>query len=162
MIVRIRAGTPDDAETLAALRWEFRAGRTPPTEDRQAFLHRCAAWMRSELRTGASWRAWVAEAEEGIVGQAWVHTIQKVPNPVDDPERHAYFSNLYVQPAARGGVGARLLGAAIDWCEAAGVDTILLWPTPRSRPLYLRHGFTDRVEFLALKLSRAPSRAPGE
>ena len=60
-------------------------------------------------------------------------------------------SNLYVKPAARGGVGTRLLETAIDWASAAGVDSMVLWPTPRSRTLYARHGFTDRVDFLELK-----------
>jgi GNAT superfamily N-acetyltransferase len=154
MTATIRSARPDDAAALAELRWEFRAGRTAPTEDRQAFLDRCAAWMREELAAGG-WRAWVAEADGGIVGQCWLHVIRRLPNPNGASERHAYFSNLYVTPAARGGVGTRLVSAAIDWCDAAGVDTMILWPTPRSRPLYMRHGFSDRVEFLALKLSRS-------
>jgi GNAT superfamily N-acetyltransferase len=64
-------------------------------------------------------------------------------------------SNFYVQPESRGGTGTRLLRAVLDWAAAQGVDTIMLWPTPRSRPLYGRHGFTDRVDLLALKLPRA-------
>jgi len=160
--VAVRPAVPEDAAALAALRWEFRAGRAAPTEDREAFLERCAAWMRTELATCVSWRAWVADSAGEIVGQAWLHTMQKVPNPIGERERHAYFSNLYVKPSARGGVGVRLLRAAIEWCEAAGVDTIVLWPTPRSRPLYVRHGFTDRVDFFALQLPRSTTAADGE
>ena len=64
-----------------------------------------------------------------------------MPNPVDERERHAYLSNLYVQPAARGGIGTRLLEAALDWAGANGVDRVVLWPSERSVTLYRRHGF---------------------
>lgn len=154
MMTRVRSARPDDAQALAELRWEFRAGRSTPIEDRELFLARCAAWMRAQLATRDSWRAWVAELDVRIVGQVWIHEIQKLPNPVGERERHAYLSNLYVAPGARGGVGTRLLGAAIDWCETMAVDSILLQPTPRSRPLYLRHGFSERAGFLELKLPR--------
>jgi len=150
-MISVREAGASDAEALAEMRWSFRAGREAPSEDHDAFVTRCAAWMRSQLSTCEAWRAWVAVDESGIVGHVWLHTIDKVPNPNGDRERHAYLSNLYVKPAARGGVGTRLLEAAMDWASAAGVDSMVLWPTPRSRTLYARHGFTDRVDFLELK-----------
>src|SRR5262249_54759383 len=107
-----------------------------------------------QLTTNDPWRAWVAETDGRIVGQVWVHLIQKIPNPNDERERYAYLSNLFVTPAARGGLGTRLLETAIQWCERALVDSVLLRPTPRSRALYLRNGFTDRFEFLELRLPR--------
>ena len=64
----IRAATPVDARMLAELRWEFRAGRDPAVEARQAFVDRCAAWMASEL-AGTAWRAWVAHHSGRIIGQ---------------------------------------------------------------------------------------------
>ena len=54
-MIEIRAATPADARALAELRWEFRAGKTPPTEAHEAFVARCAAWMSAELERGA-WR----------------------------------------------------------------------------------------------------------
>jgi GNAT superfamily N-acetyltransferase len=150
----VRPAVPDDAPALAELRWEFRAGRGAPLEARDAFVSRCVSWMRRQLATCESWRAWVAEAGDRIVGQVWIHTIPKLPNPTGERERHAYLSNLYVTPDARGGLGAKLLDCAVEWCEAAEVDSILLQPTPLSRALYMRHGFTERVGFLELKLAR--------
>jgi GNAT superfamily N-acetyltransferase len=148
----VRAATPEDAHALAELRWEFRASKGAPTESHDTFVARCAEWMRAQLLTCGVWRAWVAQDDDRIIGQVWIHTIDKLPNPVNERERHAYLSNLYVTPDARGGVGARLLSTAIAWCETIDVDSILLAPTKRSRPLYKRHGFSEQVTFLELKL----------
>ena len=148
----VRMATHADAAALAALRWEFRAGRSTPVEERDAFVSRCAAWMRMQLESGDAWRAWVTETDGRLVGQVWLHLILKVPNPVGERERHGYISNLYVTPDARGGVGTQLLRTAIRWCESMGVDSILLQATPRSRPLYLRSGFSEHADFLQLKL----------
>ncbi|MGE5244445.1 MAG: N-acetyltransferase family protein [Betaproteobacteria bacterium] len=144
----IREAAPADAAALAGLRWEFRSGRTDPTEAREVFVARCTEWMRVRLDRG-EWRAWVAEDAGDVVGNVWVHAIDKIPNPVGERERHAYLSNLYVRPSARGGTGTRLLEAAIAWASAGGVDTLLLWPTDRSRTLYARHGFVLSGDFLA-------------
>ena len=151
----IRPATAGDAAALANLRWEFRATKNPPVESREEFIKRCESWMRAELTTSASWRAWLAEQDEGIVGQVWVHLIQKVPNPAAERERHMYLSNLYVTSDARGGVGTRLLEAALEWATSQNVDRVVLWPTDRSRPLYLRHGFTADVDLLELDINKS-------
>ena len=148
-LAAIRPAGVADAPRLAELRWEFRAGKDTPIEERSAFVERCAAWMSAELTSGA-WRAWVAEKNGGVVGQVWMRMLAKVPNPNGERDRHAYISNLYVIPSARGGVGTRLLEAAIAWASANRVDRIVLWPTPRSRSMYVRHGFTDNGEVLEL------------
>ena len=147
-MIDVREATPADVAALAALRWEFRAGRQPAVENRDAFVERCSAWMRTQLESGFPWRAWVAEDARRIVGHVWLHTIDKVPNPNGEPERHAYLSNLYVTPAARGGAGTRLLETALAWTRTHGVDHVLLWPTERSRTLYARYGFRASGEFL--------------
>jgi len=145
----IRPATPSDAPMLAELRWEFRAGREPAVEDRSAFLARCEAWMAREL-AGRSWRAWVAIDDARIVGQVWMDLIEKVPNPVGERERHAYLSNLYVQPSMRGGLGTELLETAVAWARANAADRIILWPSERSISLYRRHAFTREGEVMEL------------
>jgi GNAT superfamily N-acetyltransferase len=140
-MIDIRPATPDDAPRLAELRWEFRAGRDAAVETRDAFVARCAAWMRRELAPGGSWRAWVAVIDGAIEGQVWLDTLEKVPNPIAERERHAYLSNLYVTPAARGGVGVQLLETALAWAKAGDVDRVVLWPSKKSVSLYERHGF---------------------
>ncbi len=150
----VRAAVAADARALAALRWEFRSGRAPAVEDEQAFLERCTAWMRRELDAGV-WRAWVVEDDGAIVGQVWVRMIEKVPNPVGERDRHAYLSNLYVRPSARGGAGTRLLDAALAWASANGIDRVVLWPTPRSVALYQRYGFTRAGEVMEKRCGEA-------
>jgi GNAT superfamily N-acetyltransferase len=143
----IRRAAADDAEALAALRWEFRAPLGPVNEDSDAFVRRCAEWMRTRLAREA-WRAWVAEAGGRIVGTVWLQLVEKMPNPVAEPELHGYVTNLYVRETARGGVGSRLLAAALEECAAAGVHAAFLWPTEGSRSLYRRFGFTGEGEVM--------------
>lgn len=155
-VTEIRAAVAGDADWLAQLRWDFRVARAPVQEDHDAFLRRCADWMRRELASQAVWRAWVAVAGEAIVGQLWLQTINKMPNPVAERERHAYVSNVYVQPDHRGGAGARLLDAALAWARAEQMDRVILWPSARSVTLYERHGFTHHGDVMELALG--PSR----
>ncbi len=145
-MIEIRPASPDDADALAELRWEFRAPRGEPTESNEAFRARCGGWMREELASGR-WRAWIAVDGTRAVGQAWMYFLPKIPNPMAERERHAYISNVYVTPGARGGIGSKLLNAALEAAKAENVDSVVLWPTDRSRTLYMRHGFvaTDSV-----------------
>jgi len=145
----IRVATSRDAGELARLRYEFRASERSASEPREPFIERCTAWMRERLGE-ASWRCFVAVANGAIVGHVWLHVIDKVPNPGgDEPERHIYLTNLYVQPAARGGVGSALMAAAVEWCRTQEVDTVILWPTERSRTLYGRYGFRPADAIMA-------------
>lgn len=138
----IRMGTPSDAPRLAALRLEFRASIGSPEEDADAFLRRCSAWMESRLAPDSSWRAWLAERDGEIIGTVWIELIEKMPNPIAEPEENGYLTNFYVVPRARGcGVGTALIDAALAWCRERVVHAVILWPTKRSRPLYERHGF---------------------
>ena len=149
-MIEIREASAADAATLAELRWEFRAGRDPAVEDHAAFVARCTAWMAGELTAGR-WRAWVAVVDGGIVGHVWVHPIEKVPNPVGERHRHVYLSNLYVQPAARGGLGTTLLNTALAWARDNGVDRVVLWPSKRSVTLYQRQKFRRGDDVMELR-----------
>jgi GNAT superfamily N-acetyltransferase len=155
-VIDVRPATVGDVEALAALRWEFRAGRAAPAESQASFLARCTEWMRQALETG-TWRSWIAVREDRIVGQVWLQPLAKVPNPVGELERHAYLSNLFVVPDERGGVGTQLLQRALDWAAANGVDRVVLWPSARSVTLYERHGFVRDGEVLELTCRRGAS-----
>lgn len=152
--IRIRAATAADAPRLARLRWEFRITYGQPDEPEESFVARCLDWMRDRLAENpGAWQAWVAEREGDaeLVGQIWLHLIEKLPNPSnDEPEWHAYISNLYVRPFARGGLGTRLLDACLAWLASGphAVHDIVLWPSPPSRSLYERHGFAVRDDVL--------------
>ena len=165
----VREATAADAPALARLRWEFRAPLGERTEEEAAFVARCAAWMAPRLAAagdggttgdGGAWRAWVAEDGGDVVGTIWVGLVEKLPNPTPEPEEHAYVTNVYVRPAARGaGTGSALLRAALAWCEARGVHAVVLWPTARSAPLYRRHGFAPPAALLERELGPGPDRS---
>lgn len=150
----VRRATPADAVVLAALRYEFRSAIGEAIESPEEFVARCEGWMRDRLSNDELWLAWIAETrDEGgslAIGAVWLQLIEKVPNPVIEKETHAYITNLFVLESGRGnGAGSSLLEAAIAECEARDVDTIVLWPTPRSRSLYHRHGFSTTNEVMA-------------
>jgi GNAT superfamily N-acetyltransferase len=151
-VIDVREATPADAPALAELRWEFRSGRAPNVETHDAFVERCSMWMHRELSQATTWRAWVAARDSVIIGQVWLQTFQKLPNPTEEAEEQAYLSNLYVTPSARGGAGTKLLATAIAWARAREVEYVVLWPSARSVTLYERHGFTQRGRVMELKV----------
>lgn len=156
MDVQVVPAVPGDAEALAAMRCAFRAETGVPTEPRDAFVARCAAWMKPRLAPGGAWRAWLAIADGSQAGSLWLQLIEKIPNPGPELERHAYITSVYVDPACRGrGIGQALLDAALACCRQAEVDSVILWPSARSRTLYGRNGFLPPGDMLELVLDGA-------
>lgn len=150
----IRLATAADAHRLAELRYQFRAAFAPINETEAVFVARCRGWMQERLQAHRGWYCWVSAQSDVIIGTLWLQLIEKIPNPVEEPEFHAYISNFYVCEEVRGqGIGARMLQTALDWSRAAQVHTVLLWPTPLSRSLYLRHGFAVSADILALEMT---------
>ena len=148
----IRLALPADAQLLAQLRYEFRASFGMVEEPQAQFLSRCERWIRDKLGAGRDWNAWIAEPDGTAAGTVWLHWIEKIPNPVAEAEWHGYITSLYVREAYRGkALGSSLLETALAACKAKGVDAVILWPTPRSRSLYLRHGFATGDGILQLR-----------
>ncbi len=158
--VTIRLATPLDAPVLAQLRYDFRAGQDPAADAEADFLVRCRTWMAARLVPGSSWRCWVVEDGGRLIGTLWLQRFEKIPNPVAEAESHGYISSVYVEPSRRGaGLGSRLLDSCLRVCLAEGVDAVILWPSPRSRPLYERHGFAVRADLLERRLGPTHSYA---
>ena len=134
---------------MARLRYELRSEIGAAGESRDAFLSRCTTWMHAQLGREGAWRAWVAEVDGELAGNLWLQILQKLPNPVGEPERHGYISSFYVKAALRGhGIGSGLFDACMAECERVRVDAMILWPTPRSRSLYARYGFIAPADIL--------------
>ena len=94
-----------------------------------------------------------------LVGALWLQLIEKIPNPTAEPERIAYITNFFIDESQRGqGLGTCMLNEVLAWCKneqsSKGrlIAGIILWPTDRSRPLYLRHGFEVPTNLLQLEL----------
>jgi GNAT superfamily N-acetyltransferase len=157
---RIRLATCLDAPRLAELREEFRTSLAPHVQPEEGFLARCTAWMASRLPQRDVWRCWITETDnDGPVGMVWIQFLEKLPNPVAEPELHGYLTSFYVRPGARGhGLGSALLQAALGACRERGCESVFLWPTPRSRPLYLRFGFTEQAGMLERRTEAGVSR----
>ncbi|HTS87251.1 MAG TPA: GNAT family N-acetyltransferase [Gemmatimonadales bacterium] len=148
-IPAIRRAAPTDAPALAALRFEFRSALDPAVESEKAFRRRTIGWMADRLLGKGCWHCWLAELAGETIGMAWLQLVEKLPNPVGEPEWLGYVTSVYVTPACRQrGIGAALLEAALSECDSRGVEAVILWPTPRSRPLYARHGFTAPTDLL--------------
>jgi len=163
-----RAGRPD-ARVMAMMRWAFRTELGTPVESERQFVERATTWLADRLELG-SWTGWLAveredeqeHEQEEPVGLVLAHLLEKVPNPVVEPESIGYVSSLYVRPGCRdGGIGDVLLRTAVDFCRDHGADTVVLWPSPRSFPLYARHGFRRRGEVMELHWAAEPETRLG-
>ena len=152
--VTIRLAMASDADRLARLRYVFRSRFGPVREGEEEFVGRCNLWMQKRLQKGGTWNCWMAERDGALLGNVWIQMVEKVPNPTDEPEAHAYLTNFYVAEDARGsGIGSMLLSAALEWCRNHQVHSVILWPTEKSRPLYLRFGFTAPDDLLELPVA---------
>ena len=159
-MITIRRARASDAEALARLRFAFRTELRPAVEAESTFRARCTAWMEARL-VRESWLCWVADDDGDLVGHIWLSLIEKIPNPGPEDERHGYITNFYVSPAKRNQrVGNRLLDAALEFCRANGVDSVILWPTDQSRPLYQRHGFDTPKQVLLAVVGRSRTAPP--
>lgn len=154
----LRAARAADYPVLAAMRYEFRAAMDEPDEDRKTFEARMLRWLEQHM--GPSWLAWLAFEREEPIGVVFLHIVDKLPNPVPEPEQLGYVTSLYVRPDRRGaGTGAALLDRALDECRARGLDTVVLWPSARSRSLYERRGFQAPGLVMELPLVDHPGRS---
>ncbi len=151
--VRIRLAKPGDSRALADLRYRFRTEIDPATETQGRFQRRCTSWMKKRFCSETSpWRCWVLDDGKRLLGHVCVQLFEKVPNPVNEPEVHAYITNFYVVPEVRSrGLGRRLLDTALLWCRAQGSDGIILWATPGSRSLYRRCGLAESADIFELR-----------
>src|ERR1700758_897805 len=153
--VQIRLARSSDCRALAEMRYRFRAETGSVTETKSRFLRRCTWWMRKRFRSGSRpWRCWVADDGKRLLGHVCVHLIEKMPNPVNEPELHAYLTNFYVVPEMRDhGLGKKLLNEALSWCQSRETDAVILWATVASRPLYRRCGLVQPPDMFELRCS---------
>jgi GNAT superfamily N-acetyltransferase len=147
----VRLATESDALTLARLRYEFRSSFHQVREDEATFIERCTAWMRERLRSESLWKCWLAELQYTAIGNVWVQLVEKIPNPIEEPEYYIYLTNFYVREQHRSlGVGTMLLSKILDYGKSKNLKTIILWPTERSKPFYMRHGFATADDLMHL------------
>ena len=145
--------TSADCRALAEMRYRFRAELRSPSEPRSRFVRRCTSWMKKRFRAGSSaWRCWVIYDGKQLLGHVCVQLFEKMPNPVNEPEVHAYLTNFYIVPEMRShGLGGRLLKKAVSWSRGQGADAIILWASPASRSFYRRCGLVESADIFELR-----------
>src|SRR6266536_5603541 len=151
--VRIRLARLGDSRALADLRYRFRTETEPATEPKSRFVRRCVPWLKKRFGVGSSaWRCWVLDDGKRLLGHVCVQVFEKIPNPVNEREVHAYLTNFYVVPEMRSrGLGRTLLKKALSWCRAQGTDAVILWATPESKSLYRRCGLLQSKDILEFR-----------
>ena len=152
--IKTRVATESDALTLARLRYEFRSSFHQVCEDEVTFVDRCTVWMRERLRSDGLWKCWIAEFQDTAIGNVWVQLVEKIPNPIEEPEYYIYLTNFYVREQFRShGVGSMLLSEILDWVKSRNIKTVILWPTERSKAFYIRHGFATAEDIMQLNFN---------
>ena len=69
--------------------------------------------------------------------------------------REAYLMSMFVRPAfRRQGIGTAILIATMNAAKIAGAGNVWLLATDAGAPLYRRHGFESRSEYMALAATR--------
>lgn len=141
-MIEVRRGDIADARSLGRLRAAsmIEMGYLQADEG-DRFALRASADIR-ELFDANRLIAWVLCDARRVVGSACATFFERLPYP--DGALHAEVGGVYVEPAYRGhGHASRLIEAVLSEVRAAGVRGTFLRPSPRSKPLYARLGFTE-------------------
>lgn len=151
--LQIRLATSGDWNALAEMRYRFRTELESPAERKSRFVRRCTSWMKKCFGADSdAWRCWVVDDGNRLLGHVCVQLFEKVPNPVNEREIHAYLTNFYVVPEMRNrGLGEKLLNKALSWCRARNADAVILWATPGSKSRYRRCGLVQPMDVFELR-----------
>lgn len=121
-----------------------------------------AAWVSDDPPGAALWIApgrWPLSAREQLavaptvarVFGRWPHRLAAGFLALERGHPHVphwYLDYVGVQPGAQGrGAGSALIRPMLERCDRDGVPAFLNAGSPRSRDLYLRHGFEVRSRF---------------
>lgn len=143
----IRRAGPADAEALAAIGAETFAeafAHLYPPQDLTAFLAEAhsVARAKADLANPAK-AAWLVEAGGETIGYALAGPC-KLPHP-EVTERCGELDRIYIKAGRQGGgVGSRLLDAALEWLERDGPRRLWIgvWSENHgAQRLYARRGF---------------------
>ncbi|GCD92343.1 N-acetyltransferase [Nocardioides sp. LS1] len=143
----IRVAGWDERHDVAALRraWtEENAGH--PVED-DDFTGRFEEWLEREQDQRVTWLGYVDGVAVAMVN---LLVFTRMPRPGESaPTQWGYLANCYVLPEHRnGGLGGRMLDALTAYADEQGFVRVVLSPSPRSVPFYLRGGFEPATSLM--------------
>ncbi len=138
----IREANAGDILELARLRWDFSPDQVAAArQTREAFIQEFALFV-TEALSAERWKIWVADSENRLIGNLYLELIPKLPRPGEFGSRFAYMTNVYVEENVRnGGIGGRLMDAAVAWAMSSDMEFIVVWPSEESVGFYERRGF---------------------
>lgn len=133
--VSLRVAGPGDVGALALLRsLESGAGAAEP-----AFARQMAHWLAGE---GGRRTIWLAAVGDLPVGMVSLLEYRRMPRPGGSASRWGYVGNMFVREEHRDrGIGAALLEALVAVADERAYVRLVLAPSARATPLYLRAGF---------------------
>lgn len=152
--MKYRLATSADLKALAELRWAFRTedAETPNRVKKEEFIAACVQFLTDGLSSN-QWVYWIAEDENEIIAQIFVQCIKTVPKPERLEDMYGYVTNVYTKPSYRGqGIGFNLMKRVKDWAEAEELETLIVWPSERSRTFYERLGFKSENDIMEYEL----------
>jgi GNAT superfamily N-acetyltransferase len=149
-IVIRRAGEAD-VPALAALRRDW-TDEWGGAADDAGFSDRFAEWFEHETARRVTW---LAETDGAAVGMVNLTVFERMPQPGRAPSRWGYLANAFVLAVYRDrGIGGRLLDALLTYADEHDFARVVLNPSARAVPLYLRAGFQPASALLV----RTPER----
>ena len=140
-VVQIRPVTSSDAVIVAGLRGQL--------EEIHASLlpgyFRVSTSGRAVFSSGPWSKMWVADVDRVVRGYVLAKIVDTPSDPVMIPSRRIHVVEIGVdKPSRRGGLGAQLMRAALDWGKAEGAEDAVLtvWSDNRAAlGLYKTLGF---------------------
>jgi GNAT superfamily N-acetyltransferase len=151
--VTVRQATSADAETLAALRWEWGHDVPPEESDPQwrGYRDQLATWMTHHEHSHIPF---VAEEGGQAIGMAWLAFLPRVPAPDSFTRVGADLQSVYVKPPWRGrGIGIRLVNAVIE-AGSSRAKHITVRTGPSATSFYPQLGFAIKPSSLERALGR--------
>jgi GNAT superfamily N-acetyltransferase len=148
----VRLASAADAAAIAALRRAWVEENEGGPVDDPEFEAEFDAWFAREHGQRVTWLG-LAGGEP--VGMLNVLVFTRMPRPGRLRSQWAYLANFFVLAGHRGsGIGSQLLAACTEYADAHDFVRIVLSPSERSVPLYVRSGFDPADDLL---VRRAPT-----
>ncbi len=146
--IRIREATVCDlAHLLHQRRAMFAEMGCSDTESLDRMQAAAELYLRDALPT-RTYRAWLAEAENGEIAAGGGIAIVPWPGSPDFPApRRGWILGIYTEPPyRRRGIARRIMQTIVDWCRADGFARVSLHASDQGRELYESMGFRPTNE----------------
>lgn len=143
----LRRASADDIDTLVAHRRAMFVDMGYADETAlDAMAAKCHGWLLTRMKR-EEYLAWLAVAPEGsIVAGTGLWLMDWPPHMIGRGVRGNILNVYTAVEFRRRGLAGELVKAAVEWCRAKGVDTVVLHASADGRRLYESMGFVGSNE----------------